>query len=90
MKNQLFKTQILKEFKTWCVKQKVPESIDAFIHFALDKQLFKDKAILHTAIRCKYGQVLKQNNGRKNNTVYQLADLFEVHENTVWNALKGN
>lgn len=89
IQNEEFKTRILKDYLRFSEQQEKEVDINLFLDFLIEMNMLPNRNRFRYLI-LKKCQALKNKGVRKTDAVYQLADEFDVHENTVWNILKYN
>lgn len=85
---EAFEKELLRDFVVHCEKQNIKKSVPNFLNFILRINLLSDRHRFHYLLLKKYKCLMKNGQYKKTDVVFQLADYFGVHENTVWNILK--
>lgn len=65
-------------------------TMNNFICFLCKKNIIKDKVLCKYLIIRSFENLYPKNKYHKTNTVFELAELFGLHENTIWATLKYN
>lgn len=89
IQNEEFKEKILKDYYKFLGQEETEIDIHSFLDFLIDVNILPNRHRFQYLVIKKY-QVLKDKGVRKTDAVYQLADEFDVHENTIWNIFKHN
>lgn len=84
----MFVKFVKKDFHDYCEENNLEPSNENLIRFLCSHNFIKKKTKLRYMIKKAFNIFYPQNGFHKTNTVYDLAALFDVHENTIWNVLK--
>lgn len=87
IQNEEFKEKILNDYCKSSGEEETEIDVNSFLDFLIDINMLPNRHRFQYLVIKKY-QVLKDKGVRKTDAVYQLADEFDVHENTIWNIFK--
>lgn len=83
-----FKKLVIKDYKEYCKKEGLRAGYESFFDFLCKHNLLTEKTKQHFIISKAFELLYPENNYHKTKTVQYLSDIFDVHENTIWNTLK--
>ncbi|MEL6942205.1 MAG: hypothetical protein AAFO82_06015 [Bacteroidota bacterium] len=76
------------KFSDYCKIHNIEGNRDHFITYLYDEQLISSSVIRQYTILATFEELIKENGGRKTETVNLLAQRFKLTPRSIWNVLR--
>lgn len=84
----IFKKSVIEQFKVYCKREKVEPTAAELLEYIIQSEIIDDAKIRKYAIISVFEEQLPVYKYHKTNTVYHLAEKFNISDRQVWNILK--
>lgn len=84
----VFKAYLLQAFNEKYKATLIDEKVEFFLEYLLEHQLIDDLTIRRYTIIKEFEKEYPKHNGHKTQTVYTIANKFNLSDRTVWTVLK--
>ncbi|MCB0650345.1 MAG: hypothetical protein KDC85_03645 [Saprospiraceae bacterium] len=85
-----FEEYLYENYKSFCERHKLEESLTGFITFLIDQELVPTTNIKKYTVLHEYENLHQKLPAQKTRAVHTLAERFNISERSVWGILQGN